>query len=38
MNDEESPQDKTDKDSIENQDKSTVYESSAEKTEEKTHS
>ena len=38
MNDEESDQDKTDKGSIENQESSTVQESSAEKTEEKTHS
>lgn len=37
--DEESPQDKTEKGSIEEQEKSTVQESSAEKkTEEKTHS
>ncbi len=38
MSDEESPKDSTDKDSIENQEKSTVQESSTEKTEEKTHS
>lgn len=38
MNDEESDQDKTDKGSIENQESSTVQESNAEKTEEKTHS
>lgn len=40
MGDEENPQDKdkTEGDSIENQEKSTVQESSTEKTEEKTHS
>lgn len=39
MSDEESPEDKTENSSIENQEKSTVQESSAEKkTEEKTHS
>lgn len=38
MSDEESDQDKTGKGSIENQENTTVEESSAEKTEEKTHS
>lgn len=38
MGDEESPQAKTDNDSIEEQETSTVQDSSTEKTEEKTHS
>ena len=38
MSDEENPQEKTEKDSLEDQDKSTAQQTSAEKTEEKTHS
>lgn len=38
MSDEENPQEKTGKDSLEDQDKSTAQQTSAEKTEEKTHS